>query len=122
SVTSAALAGATASNLLGGSTSAVTGSNVLNDNASTAVAISGATLLSGIVGATSNDLASAITTGDTLVVNGTTFTFIAGSSSTGTSIGVGDTVAHLLAAIDAVTGGSSSISASGAITLTPGTA
>ena len=122
SVTSAALTGATASNLLGGSTSAVTGSNVLNDNTGTAVAISGATLLSGAAGTSSNDLASAITTGDTLVVNGTTFSFVAGSSSTGTSIGVGDTVTHLLAAIDAVTGGSSSISASGAITLTPGTA
>jgi flagellin-like hook-associated protein FlgL len=120
-VTSAALSNATATNLLGGSTSAVTGSNVLNDNSGTAVAITGATLLAGAAGTSSNDLASAITTGDTLVVNGTTFTFVAGSTSTGTSIGIDDTVTHLLAAIDTVTGGSSAISASGAITLGPGT-
>jgi flagellin-like hook-associated protein FlgL len=120
-VTSAALSNATATNLLGGSTSAVTGNNVLNDNSGTAVAITGATLLAGAAGTSSNDLASAITTGDTLVVNGTTFTFVAGSTSTGTSIGIGDTVTHLLAAIDTVTGGSSAISASGAITLGPGT-
>ncbi|MDU6804821.1 MAG: flagellar protein, partial [Bradyrhizobium sp.] len=46
-VTSAALAGATASSLIGASTTAVTGSVVLNDNASSAVAITGSTKLSG---------------------------------------------------------------------------
>src|SRR5207248_4015151 len=63
-------------------------------------------------------LATAVTTADTLVVNGTTFTFIAGSTSTGTNIGIGDTVTHLLSAISTATGVTSSITA-GAITLTP---
>ncbi|HEY7843853.1 MAG TPA: flagellin, partial [Bradyrhizobium sp.] len=56
---------------------------------------------------------------DTLVVNGTTFTFVAGTTSTGTSIGIGDNVGDLLNAINAVTGGTSSISG-GAITLNGG--
>ncbi|MDU2927243.1 MAG: flagellar protein, partial [Bradyrhizobium sp.] len=42
-VTSAALTGATATSLIGASTTAVTGSAVLNDNTSTAVAITGST-------------------------------------------------------------------------------
>ena len=117
-VTSAALAGATASSLIGASTTAVTGSVVLNDNTSSAVAITGTTKLSGTPGTSSNDLASSITTGDTLVVNGTTFTFIAGTSSSGTNIGVGDSVTNLLSTIQSATGVTSSITA-GAITLTP---
>jgi flagellin len=120
-VTSAALTGATATNLLNAATSTVTGSAILNDNTTTAVAITGATLLSGTAGTASNDLASAITTGDTLVVNGTTFTFVAGTASSGTNIGVGDTVTHLLAAITTASGATSSITA-GAITLNPGAA
>jgi len=120
-VTSAALTGATATNLLAASTTAVTGTAVLNDNTGTAAAITGSTLLSGTAGTSSNDLATAITTGDTLVVNGTTFTFVAGTTSTGTSIGIGDTVTHLLSAINTASGGSSSITA-GAITVTPGSA
>src|SRR5205814_9328705 len=71
-VTSAALTGATASNLLAASTTAVTGTAINNDD-TTAVAITGSTLLSGTASSTSNALATAITTGDTLVVNGTTF-------------------------------------------------
>ena len=117
-VTSAALAGATASSLIGASTTAVTGSVVLNDNTSSAVAITGTTKLSGTPSTSSNDLASSITTGDTLVVNGTTFTFIAGTSSSGTNIGVGDSVTNLLSTIQSATGVTSSITA-GAITLTP---
>jgi flagellin len=120
-VTSAALTNATATNLLAASTTAVTGTAVNNDNTTTAVAITGSTLLSGTGSSTSNDLATAITTGDTLVVNGTTFTFVAGTSSSGTNIGIGDTVTHLLSAINTASGGSSSITA-GAITVTPGSA
>ena len=116
-VTSAALTGATATNLLGFGSSAVTGTAVNNDN-TTPAAITGSTLLSGTSGSSSNDLASNITTGDTLVVNGTTFTFVAGTSSSGTNIGVGDTVTHLLSTIQSATGVTSSITA-GAITLTP---
>jgi flagellin len=119
-VTAAAIPGATANNLLTGANATVTGTAVLN-HLTTPVAISGATTLSG--GANTDSLASAITVGDTLSVDGTTFTFVAGSSSSGTSIGVGDSVAHLLSAIDAVTGATgSSVSAGGQITLNTGTA
>jgi len=118
SVTTAALTGGTATSLIGASSSAVTGSATLNDNTSTAVAISGTTKLSGTAGTASDNLATGITTADTLVVNGTTFTFVAGTSSSGTNIGIGDTVAHLLSTIQTATGVTSSISA-GAITLTP---
>ena len=121
-VTSAAITGANANNLLGASTNAtVTGTAVNNDN-TTPAAISGTTLLSGTSSSTSNDLTSAITTGDTLTVDGTTFTFVAGTTSSGTNIGVGDTVAHLLSAIDTVTGASVASSVSGGkITLSTGT-
>ena len=120
-ITSAALTGATGTDLLSSASAASVGTAVLNDNTTTAVAITGATLLSGTAGTSSNDLASGITTGDTLVVNGTTFHFVAGTTSSGTNIGVGDTVTHLLSTIDTAAGITSSITA-GAITLTPGTA
>src|SRR5690242_9292956 len=116
-VTSAALTGATATNLLASGSSAVTGTAVNNDN-TTPVAITGSTLLSGTSGSSSNDLASNITTGDTLVVNGTTFTFVTGTASSGTNIGIGDNVTDLLATIQSATGVTSSITA-GKITLTP---
>ncbi len=117
-VTSAALTGATATNLLDAATSPVTGSVVKNDDTTTAVAITSSTLLSGTAGTSSNDLATGITTGDTLVVNGTTFTFVAGSTSSGTNIGIGDNVGDLLSTINTAVGTTSSISA-GAITFTP---
>jgi flagellin len=104
-VSSAVVPGATAQNLLGNNTNAtVTGTAVNNDNLSGAAAIPGATLLSGTAASGSNNLASGITAGDTLTVDGVTFTFVAGSVSAGTNIGIGDSVTHLLAAIDAVTG------------------
>jgi flagellin len=123
-VTSAAITGATANNLLGTAftNATVTGSAVVNDDLASAVSITGSTLLSGTASSTSDDLASGITTGDTLTVNGTTFTFVAGTSSTGTNIGIGDSVAHLLSAIDTVTGASvASTVAGGKITLSTGT-
>jgi flagellin-like hook-associated protein FlgL len=116
-ITSAALSGATATNLLGAATAPITGSALNNDN-STAVPITGSTLLSGAPGSTSDDLASSITTGDTLVVNGKTFTFVAGTTSSGTSIGIGDTVSHLLAAIDTASSASATVT-NGAINITP---
>jgi hypothetical protein len=102
---------------LGAATTPVIG-NAVNDDATVPAAITGATLLSGTASSTSNDLASNITTADTLVVNGTTFTFAATSSSSGTSIGIGDTVNHMLAAIDATSNASATVT-NGAITLTP---
>src|SRR5215470_5954277 len=120
-VTSQTLTGATASNLLAAVTSPFTGSVVNNDNTGTASAITATTLLSGTGTTSSNDLATGLTTADTLVVNGITFSFTTGSTSTGTSIGIGDTVAHLLSAINAATGGSSSVTA-GAISISAGSA
>jgi flagellin len=124
SVTSSAITGATADNLLGTAPTGVlvTGSAV-NNNLTAAVAITGATTLSGA--ANTDSLSTALTTGSTLTVDGTTFTFVAGSSSTGTSIGIGDTVTHLLAAIDAVTGATGSNASSvvgGKVLLGTGTA
>jgi flagellin-like hook-associated protein FlgL len=119
-VTTNALTNATATDLLGVANATITGSTLNNDDLTTAVAISSSTLLSGGSTSTSNDLVSSFTTSDTLVVNGTTFTFTAGATSTGTSIGIGDNVGDLLSAIDKVTGGTSSISSSGAITLNAG--
>ncbi|MGJ4926270.1 flagellin [Bradyrhizobium sp. HKCCYLS2038] len=117
-VTSAALTGATSSDLLGSSTTAVTGTAVQNDASSGAGNITGSTKLSGTSATSSNNLASGITSGETLVVNGTTFTFITGTSSTGTSIGIGDTVSNLLSAIQTQAGVTATLS-SGQITLTP---
>jgi flagellin len=116
-VTSNTLTGATASDLLGVANAVASGS-ALSNNLATPAAISASTALSGAT--TSNDLATGFTTTDTLVVNGTTFTFTAGTSSSGTTIGIGDNIGDLLSAIDKVSGGSSSISANGAITINPG--
>jgi len=119
-VTSAALTNATATDLLGVANATITGTAKTNDDLAAAAPISASTLLSGTATSTSNDLATGFATGDTIVVNGTTFTFTAGSTSTGTSIGVGDTVGDLLSAINKVTGGTSSIGSNGAITINAG--
>src|SRR6516165_8028472 len=116
SVTTGTITGATATNLLNFATGPVTSSALKNDNTTSAVAITGATLLSGTAGSSSNDLATGLTTGDSLVVNGVTFSFVASSTSTGTSIGIGDTVTDLLSTIDTQAGVTSSLSSSGAIT------
>jgi flagellin len=119
-VTSTAIAGATAGNLLGlGSNATVAGSVVTS---LLPAPITNATTLSGA--AATNTLgtgAAGITTGDTLTVNGTTFNFVAGAVSSGTSIGIGDTVGNLLAAIDKVTGATPSAAAAGIVTLNTGT-
>jgi flagellin len=119
-VTSATLTGSSAANLLAAQSNPITGS-VINTDATTATgAITTSTTLSGTAGSSTNDLASAISATDTLVVNGVTFTFTAGTTSTGTSIGIGDTVTHLLSAINAVTGGTSAVT-NGAISINPTT-
>src|SRR5690242_3484050 len=115
-VNSSALTGATAQNLVGYSSTAVVGSALTDDDLTTATAVTTATLLSGTATSTSHDLASNLATADTLVVNGTTFTFTTGTSSSGTSIGIGDSVGHLLTALNAVAGVTASISG-GALTI-----
>ena len=135
-VSSAAVGGATANNLLGtgaGFTDATfagaaatgtitaaftnasaTGATAINNDDTTSVPITTSTLLVGTAGTTSNDLATAITNGSTLVVNGTTITFstattsTTGSAATGFTIGIGAgstaSVATILSEIDAITG------------------
>src|SRR6185437_14817477 len=120
-VTSQPLTGATANNLVAAVAGPVTGTVVDKDTTGTTVPITGTTFLSGTATAASNDLASAITTTDTLVVNGTTFTFTSGTSSTGTSIGIGDTVNNLLSAINTLAGVTASLT-NGAITVNGSTA
>src|ERR1700756_43007 len=69
-VTSAAITGATATNLLGPGTNAtVTGTAKLNDNTGTAVAISASTQLVGTAGASSNDLGTPPTNGSSFTVD-----------------------------------------------------
>jgi flagellin-like hook-associated protein FlgL len=120
-VTSNVVTGATSTNLLAASSVASVGTALVNDDTASAVAITGATLLSGTAGTTSNDLATALTTTDTLVVNGVTFTFATGTTSSGTTIGVGDTVTHLISTIDSAAGVTTTLTA-GALTVTPGSA
>ncbi|KRR02599.1 hypothetical protein CQ12_37220 [Bradyrhizobium jicamae] len=99
------------------------GTPVLNDNTTTAAPITAATVISGAAGAGSDNLSSPPTVGETIVVNGTTITFT--TAGTGqqdaTHIRLDDTVGDLLTAINTASGGSSSISAGGAITLTGST-
>ncbi|MGH6777885.1 MAG: flagellar hook-basal body complex protein, partial [Bradyrhizobium sp.] len=93
----------------------VTGTAVTNK---AGAAITSATLLSGASG--SDSLATNFATGDTIVVDGTTFTFVA-SGATGNQINVTDTVGTLLNKIGSVTGVTPTISSGGAITFHTGT-
>ena len=118
-VSSNAVTGATATNLLNSSSGVVTGSVVAEDATTATGNITTSTTLSGTAGSSTHDLATNISTTDTLVVNGTTFTFTAGTTSSGTNIGIGDTVAHLLSTINAAAGVTASVSG-GAISVNGG--
>ena len=110
-----------------------TGSVVDNDNTTGAAPITSTTMLVGTAGSTSNDLATAITNGSTLVIDGTTLTFstaagnttITGSSpaiTVGIAAGSTVTVGQLLSTIDGITGTSTPSTVSGGeITLQTGT-
>src|ERR1700759_1083460 len=137
SVTSAAITGATANNLLGTAPTAVkvTGSAILNDNTTSSVAISANTQLVGTAGGSSNDLASPITDGSTLTVDGKTITFSTRASTVTTDATTGNVtigiaanstlkVSDGLSAIDTITGagaGASSVDSGGHIVLSTGT-
>jgi flagellin len=125
-VVSAAITGATATNLLGTATSNnhVTGTAITNDATTGAAAISVTTQLVGTAGSTSNDLQSpGITNGSTLTVDGKTITFSTGQTTSSTdgsgnvTIGIGSgstlTVQAVLTAIDSITGTSAASSVSG---------
>jgi flagellin-like hook-associated protein FlgL len=137
SVSSSAITGATAENLLGsGGNGTVTGTALTTDQTGgTAPAISASTTLVGTAGSTSDDLGTSITAGSVLNVNGKTITF----SSTATaasatdangnvtiSIKAGSTasVGTVLSAIDSITGATtaSTVTSGGALQLSTGTA
>jgi flagellin len=137
SVSTTAITGATAQNLLGpGTNNTDAGTSILNDNTGTALAITALTQLVGTGGAGSNDLATADqpTDGSTLTVNGKTITFSAATTATTTdattgnvTIGIGTgstaTVQTVLSAIDGITGaGTASKVTAGALVLSTGTA
>ena len=111
-----ALTNATAQNLVDSSSSPAVGTAVTEDTLGGGTGITTATLLSGTATSTSHDLASNLATSDTLVINGTTFTFSTAATSSGTSIGIGDTVGHLLSTINAQAGVTATLSG-GAITI-----
>ena len=135
-VVSAAITGATATNLLGTATSNnhVTGTAITNDATTGAAAISATTQLVGTAGSTSNDLQSpGITNGSTLSIDGKTITFSTaqttastdGSGNVTIGIGTGSTlkISDVLSAIDSITGTSAASSVSGgSLVLSTGTA
>ena len=98
----------------------ITGSAAMNQ-AATPAPITTATKLSGT--APSDSLPTSFASGDVIVVNGTSLNFIAGTTSSGTNIAIGDNVGALFSAIQGITGVAPTINAStGAITLHTGTA
>ena len=123
-LTDATFAGATATGTIttAFTSASATGTAVNNDD-TTVAPISSATLLVGTAGTTSNDLATAITDGSTLVVNGVTITFStattssSGSAASGFTIGIGTgstaSVATVLSDIDAITGSGTASSVTG---------
>src|SRR3989440_3475272 len=98
----------------------VTGGAVLDKARAPSAPITAATLLSGP--SPSNSLVTNFIPGDTIVVDGTTLTFV-NTGTVGNSIDVTDNVGTLLAKIGAITGVAPTINgATGAITLHTGTA
>jgi flagellar hook protein FlgE len=97
----------------------ITGSSAFNQ-ATTPAPITAATTLSGT--APSNSLPTSFASGDTIVVDGTTLTFVT-TGTTGTNIDITDNVGTLLSKIATITGATPTINATtGAITLHTGTA
>jgi flagellin-like hook-associated protein FlgL len=108
SVTSSAVSGATADDLLGTASAAFTGA-AEQDNTTTSAAISGTTSLSGATGA----LTTAFAAGNTITVDGQTLTFEASGATGNNQINITDNVSTLLAKIDALTGNTTASSVSG---------
>ena len=96
-----------------------TSSTAAVDNQATPpAAITGATALSGTTG--SDSLAAGFANGDTLTIDGTTFTFSSSQPTSGTIISTTDTVQTLHSKITAITGATASVTG-GVITLGTGT-
>ncbi len=130
-VTSTAIAGATANNLLGPGTNNTVSGTAVNNHLSTPVAITAATLL---VSATNADtLAATPTNGSSFIVDGKTISFSTAQTSVTTDssgdvtigVGAGSTasVGTVLSAIDGITGATtaSTVNGSGQLVLSTGT-
>src|SRR5271166_1448287 len=130
-VTSAAIAGATATNLLGpGSNATVTGTAV-NNNLSTPVPITAATKL--VTAVNSDTLAATPANGSSFTVDGKSITFSTSQTTATTDasgnvtigVGAGSTlkVSDVLSAIDTITGAAtaSTVNGSGQLVLSTGT-
>jgi flagellar hook protein FlgE len=110
--------------LMFGNTTAAPGAVVMNDNTTASVPITAATQLVGTAGATSNDLATPITNGSSMKVDGKTITFSTGQTTSTTdalgnvTIGIGAgstlTVQSVLSAIDGITGATTASTVNGA--------
>jgi flagellin len=132
SVSSSAITGATANNLLGPGTNNTGTGSAVDNNLTSAVAITGATLL--VSASNANTLAATPANGSTLTIDGKTITFsnaTTTASSTDSNgnvtigIGAGSTasVQTVLSAIDGITGTSTaSVVTAGALVLSTGTA
>jgi flagellin-like hook-associated protein FlgL len=124
-VTAAVITGATADNLLGPSTAATYTATTAAADSKTGATTSAATLLSG--GTTAVDgLGTAITDGSSLIVDGQTISFSSSAATTapsasGGTVSTNGTVQDVLNAIDAITGGTSSVTAAGKLSITSGT-
>ena len=118
-VTTTAIAGATATNLLGTAGDATfTGTAVFN-NLTASASITTSTVLQS---ATNSDtLTAGFAANDTITVDGQTLTFVASGASNANQINVTDTVGTLLSKIDALSGGSGSTVSSGKVVLHTGT-
>lgn len=80
--------------------SSVTGTPV-NNQAATPVPVTGATVLSGT--APSDSISPGFAAGDTIIVNGTTLSFVA-AGATGNQLNITDSIQTLMSKIDAITG------------------
>jgi flagellin len=121
-VSTAAIAGATASNLLGtaaAATDATFTGTAANNNLTAPGLINVNTELA--TAANSDSLTAGFANGDTITVNGTVVTFVA-SGATGNQLNVTDEIGDLLAKIDSITGGTgSTVNGTGQVVLHTGT-
>jgi flagellin len=132
-VTSAAIPGATANNLLGPGLNATATGAVVNNQLATPAPISTSTLLVGTSPSNSLATASQITNGSVLKINNNSITFSTGQTTTTTdangnvTIGIGngsqESIQSVLSAIDGITGSAvpSTVSGTGQLLLSTGT-
>src|ERR1700689_379582 len=130
-VTSSAITGATANNLLGPATAATDTGTTVKNNLTTGVDITAATLL--VTASNADTLATAPASGSSITVDGKTISFGTGTGVTSdgsgdVTIGVGAgstaSIQTVLSAIDGITGATtaSSVNGSGQLVINTGTA